>query len=127
MRPAGPSANRPLGAGGEGRHRSSARQLTFATGYVALGLLGLTLLVGPANPVLRRRNPVSSHLRRDVGTWTAIASAVHVIFGFQVHGGGRLADFLDHSRGRRPSWHGRGHAPTLEAAATGRRPCSHPD
>ncbi|MEX2542252.1 MAG: ferric reductase-like transmembrane domain-containing protein [Trueperaceae bacterium] len=62
------------------------RQWTVATGYVALGLLGLTLLIGPANLLLRRRNPVSSYLRRDVGTWTAVASVVHVIFGFQVHG-----------------------------------------
>ena len=38
-----------------------------ATGYVATGLLALTLLVGPANLLLRRRNPISSYLRRDAG------------------------------------------------------------
>jgi sulfoxide reductase heme-binding subunit YedZ len=78
------------------RHRSFARQFTLATGYVALGLLTLTLLIGPANLLLRRRNPVSSHLRRDVGAWTAIGSVVHVIFGLQVHGGGQISDFLDY-------------------------------
>lgn len=78
------------------RHRSSTRQLTLATGYVGLGLLALTLLIGPANLMLRQRNPVSSHLRRDVGTWTAIASVVHVIFGLQVHGGGRISAFLNY-------------------------------
>jgi sulfoxide reductase heme-binding subunit YedZ len=62
----------------------SVSQLVVATGYVALGLLGLTLLIGPANLLLRKRNPVSSYLRRDVGAWTAIASVVHVILGFQV-------------------------------------------
>jgi hypothetical protein len=36
------------------------RPLTFITGYIATGLLALTLLLGPANLVLRRRNPVSS-------------------------------------------------------------------
>jgi sulfoxide reductase heme-binding subunit YedZ len=69
--------------------------LTVATGYVALGLLGLTLLVGPANLLLRRRNPVSSYLRRDLGTWTAIFSVIHVIVGFQVRGGSGAFGFLD--------------------------------
>jgi sulfoxide reductase heme-binding subunit YedZ len=78
------------------RHRSVARRFTLASGYVATGLLALTLLIGPANLLLRRRNPVSNHLRRDAGTWTAIASVVHVIVGLQVHGGGRLRDFLDY-------------------------------
>ena len=61
-------------------------QFTTATGYIALGLLALTLLIGPANLLLRKRNPLSNYLRRDVGTWTAIASVIHVIAGFFVHG-----------------------------------------
>lgn len=72
------------------------RQLTVATGYLALGLLALTLLIGPANLLLRKRNPVSSYLRRDLGMWTAIASVAHVIFGLQVHGTGRISGFLDY-------------------------------
>ncbi len=76
--------------------RSLVRQFTVATGYVALGLLGLTLLIDPANLLLRRRNPVSNYLSRDVGTWAAIGSVVHVILGLQVHGGGRISDFLDY-------------------------------
>jgi sulfoxide reductase heme-binding subunit YedZ len=75
--------------------RSFGRRLSVATGYVALGLLALTLLIGPANLLRRRRNPVSSYLRRDVGTWTALFSVVHVIYGLQLHGSGRLSDFLD--------------------------------
>lgn len=70
------------------------RGFTVATGYVATGLLALTLLIGPANLLLRRRNPVSGYLRRDVGTWTAIFSVVHVIYGLQVHGTGQLSGFL---------------------------------
>jgi methionine sulfoxide reductase heme-binding subunit len=72
----------------------SNRGFTVATGYLALGLLGLTLLIGPANLLVRRRNPVSSYLRRDVGAWTALFSVVHVIYGLQVHD--RLADFLNY-------------------------------
>jgi methionine sulfoxide reductase heme-binding subunit len=75
--------------------RISMSQLTVATGYVALGLLGLTLLIGPANLLLRRRNPISSYLRRDVGAWTAIFSVVHVILGLQLHSRGLLG-FLDY-------------------------------
>jgi sulfoxide reductase heme-binding subunit YedZ len=69
-------------------------QSTSATGDLALVLLGLTLLIGPANLLLRRRNPVSSYLRRDVGTWTAIASVVHVILAFGVDGRGQILDFF---------------------------------
>lgn len=69
---------------------------TVATGYVATLLLALTLLIGPANLLLRRRNPVSSYLRRDLGTWTAIFSVVHVIVGFQVRGDSGVLRFLDY-------------------------------
>lgn len=68
------------------QNRLLMARFTTATGYVALGLLALTLLIGPANLLLRRRNPISSYLRRDVGTWTAIVSVVHMIAGFFVHG-----------------------------------------
>lgn len=78
------------------QHRSFARQITFAIGYVALALVALTLLIGPANLLLGKRNPVSSSLRRDAGVWAALASIAHVVFGLQVHGSGRLAGFLDY-------------------------------
>jgi methionine sulfoxide reductase heme-binding subunit len=71
----------------------SESQMTKATGYVATGLIALTLLIGPANLLLRRRNPLSSYLRRDVGMWAAIFSAVHVIFALQLHGDGQILDF----------------------------------
>jgi len=76
--------------------RLTRARLTTATGYVATGLLALTLVIGPANLLRRRRNPVSSYLRRDVGAWTAIFSVVHVILGLQVHGSGQLSGFLSY-------------------------------
>jgi sulfoxide reductase heme-binding subunit YedZ len=76
------------------------QRLTVATGYIATGLLALTLLVGPANLLLRKRNPVSSYLRRDVGMWTAGFSVVHVILGLQVHSAGQLSAFLNYFFGR---------------------------
>ncbi|MGH9383597.1 MAG: ferric reductase-like transmembrane domain-containing protein [Vicinamibacterales bacterium] len=73
------------------------QQLTVATGYLGVGLLAVTLLLGPANLLLRRRNPVSSYLRRDVGIWTAIFSVVHVILALLIHishGSGLISSFL---------------------------------
>jgi sulfoxide reductase heme-binding subunit YedZ len=78
------AANGMHGGGGTGRSFESA--FTLATGYVATVLLGLTLLVGPANLMLRRRMPVSTPLARDVGTWATITSLAHVIVGLKVHG-----------------------------------------
>ena len=72
----------------------SIRQLASPTGDVALVLLAVTLLIGPANLLFRRRNPVNSYLRRDVGMWTGIFSIVHVIIGFQGHSGGAFG-FVD--------------------------------
>jgi DMSO/TMAO reductase YedYZ heme-binding membrane subunit len=74
------------GGGGGGSFLGlGVRRFTFATGYVATGLLALTLLIGPGKLLLRRRNPVSDYLTRDVGTWAAITSVVHVLFGLEVH------------------------------------------
>jgi len=70
-------------------------QFVAATGYVALALLATTLLIGPLNLLLRRRNPVSSYLRRDLGAWTAFASIVHTVLGFQIHGSGGFFSFID--------------------------------
>ena len=67
-------------------HRRFIARLTTGTGYVALGLLAITLLIGPANLLLGKRNPVSSNLRRDLGFWTAVVSVGHVVAGFGVHG-----------------------------------------
>jgi sulfoxide reductase heme-binding subunit YedZ len=73
----------------------SIQRLASPTGDVALVFLAVTLLIGPANLVLRRRNPANSYLRRDIGTWTAIWSIVHVIVSFQGHGGG-VFGFVDY-------------------------------
>lgn len=68
------------------QHRMFIARATTATGYIALGLLAFTLLIGPANLLLHRRNPLSNYLRRDAGAWAAIVSVVHTIIGLQLHG-----------------------------------------
>jgi sulfoxide reductase heme-binding subunit YedZ len=80
----------------DGHMRSIVPQLTVATGYVALGLLALTLLVGPVNLWLGRRVPVSNYLSRDAGIWAAAFSLVHTIVALLAHtnGNGLIASFL---------------------------------
>lgn len=67
-----PASHAPAQAPGAGhggpplaaiQERLSAARLTVATGYVATGLLAVTLTIGPANLLLRQRNPVSSWSR----------------------------------------------------------------
>lgn len=71
------------------------RRYSTATGYIALVLLGLTLLVGPANLLLRKRTPLSSYLARDIGICAAIASVAHVVFGFLVkHVDGKILSYF---------------------------------
>lgn len=62
---------------------------SFATAYPALLFLTLSLLIGPWNLLLKRRNPVSSDLRRDVGIWAGIFCLVHSAIGQCVHLRGR--------------------------------------
>ena len=76
-------------------HGPSVERLVFASGYIALGLVVLTLLIGPVNLMLHRRVPISNYLSRDVGTWAVIFSVIHVIVLLLAHddGGGLVASF----------------------------------
>ncbi len=60
-------------------------RLSLATGYVALALLVMTLSIGAFNVLRKKRNPVSTDWRRDVGIWCALVSLVHFIVGWNVH------------------------------------------
>ncbi|MGD2070035.1 MAG: ferric reductase-like transmembrane domain-containing protein [Gemmatimonadota bacterium] len=59
--------------------------LSMGSAYASLALLALTLLLGPWNVVRHRPNPVSTHLRRDIGIWAGLMATVHVVMGLQVH------------------------------------------
>jgi sulfoxide reductase heme-binding subunit YedZ len=60
---------------------------SMATGYTSLILAGITLSIGPLNVIGKRRNPVSSDLRRDVGIWSGFVGIAHIVIGIQVHMG----------------------------------------
>lgn len=64
-------------------------KLSFATAYVSLGLLAVTLLIGPWNVLRRARNPVSGDLRRDIGIWAGVIGFAHALVGQNVHLRGR--------------------------------------
>ena len=67
---------------------------SLSTAYVSLLLLAGTLLPGALNVLAKRRNPISSDLRRDLGIWCGIFALIHVAVGLQVHMGSMLLYFV---------------------------------
>lgn len=65
-------------------------RLSMGSAYAGLGLMAVTLLVGPWNVLRNRPNPVSTNLRRDIGIWAGILGLFHVVVGLQVHMGGQI-------------------------------------
>lgn len=63
--------------------------ITYATGYIGFTLLGVSLLLGPINLMLKRKNPVSTYLRRDIGIFGGILALVHSVVGLFMHFTGR--------------------------------------
>ncbi len=80
---------------------ASFKPLSLGLAYASLGLLLLTLVIGPWMVIRAGRMPVNTMFRRDVGIWAAMTGCLHVVFGLQSHYGGRIARFffLD-----RPTW-----------------------
>lgn len=65
-------------------------RLSFSSAYPALGLLGLTLMIGPWKFLKRRRMVVASmDLRRDIGIWAGLAAVFHAVVGNFEHLRGR--------------------------------------
>lgn len=61
---------------------------SMASGYAALALIGLSLIIGPINVLRGRTNPLNIRLRRDIGIWGGVLGLVHTVAGLQVHMGG---------------------------------------
>jgi methionine sulfoxide reductase heme-binding subunit len=70
-------------------YRDVYARASFATAYPALVLLTVSLLIGPWKVLRKRRNPISSDLRRDIGIWAALLSITHSVIGQNVHLRGR--------------------------------------
>jgi len=52
-------------------------------------LLAVTLLLGPINLILKHKNPLSTHIRRDIGIYGGILGVIHSLIGLFVHFTGR--------------------------------------
>ena len=65
-------------------------RISLAAAYVAMGLLAVTLSLGPLNILRGRSSPVSFDQRRDFGIWSAVLGVAHTAFGLTVHFTGRM-------------------------------------
>jgi sulfoxide reductase heme-binding subunit YedZ len=74
--------------------KDSIFRASMATAYVALGLLGVTLAIGPLAALRGRRYPVSTDIRRDVGIWSGVVGLTHVFVGLQVHLRGKMWEYF---------------------------------
>lgn len=63
--------------------------ITLVSGYISFFLLAISLLLGPVNLILKRKNPVSTYIRRDIGIFGGILAVVHSVVGLFVHFTGR--------------------------------------
>src|SRR3954471_19856230 len=64
-------------------------RLSFATAYIALVLLSLTLMIGPWKLFAGERPATSFDFRRDIGIWAGLTGVFHAVIGQFVHLRGR--------------------------------------
>ena len=55
--------------------------ITDTTGYISLFLIVVSLVVGPVNLLLKRKNPVLTYIRRDIEIYGGVLAVVHSITG----------------------------------------------
>ncbi|MBA4410227.1 MAG: hypothetical protein C0397_12475 [Odoribacter sp.] len=65
--------------------RDTITFITGASGYISLILITLSLLIGPFNLVFRRKNPISTYFRRDIGITGGVLAVIHSVAGLFVH------------------------------------------
>jgi sulfoxide reductase heme-binding subunit YedZ len=70
--------------------RDFISKVSLGSAYPALFLTAAALLFGPFNVLLRKPNPVSFDLRRDLAIWAGIAALAHTAVGLNVHLRGRM-------------------------------------
>jgi sulfoxide reductase heme-binding subunit YedZ len=64
-------------------------RLSFASAWLALALLALTLAIGPWRTLRGKAPAVSLDLRRDIGIWAGMVGLFHAVVGQCVHLRGR--------------------------------------
>ncbi len=66
-------------------NRDTITFITQATGYISIIILSTSLIIGPANIILKIKNPISTYLRRDISIIGGILAVIHSITGLFVH------------------------------------------
>jgi sulfoxide reductase heme-binding subunit YedZ len=56
-----------------------------ATGFISITVLSISLIIGPLNLLLKRKNPVSTYFRRDISMAGGFLALIHSITGLFVH------------------------------------------
>jgi sulfoxide reductase heme-binding subunit YedZ len=83
--------------------------ISIGTGYYAILLIAITLLIGPYKLLRQRKNPVNIDLRRDIGIWAGINILIHVFCSLQLFEKGEfLLYFLTENGGVRTDQFGLG-------------------
>jgi len=70
--------------------RAQWPRLSLASAYAALLLLAVTFALGPYYFFVKRREPVSTHLRRDFAIWGGALALGHTLLGLQAHFHGKM-------------------------------------
>lgn len=68
--------------------------ITDVSGYIAIVLLSISLIIGAINVVMKRKNPVSSYFRRDIGISGGILAVIHSTTGLFVHMRGNMWQYF---------------------------------
>lgn len=68
--------------------------LADASGYLAIVIIVISLIIGSVNILLKRKNPTSTYLRRDIGITAGILTVIHSISGLFVHLRGNMWQYF---------------------------------
>ena len=72
------------------KNRDTIQFIADVTGYISVFLLAVSLLLGSINLLFKRRNPVSTYIRRDIGIFGGLLALVHSVTGLFVHLRGKM-------------------------------------
>lgn len=65
--------------------RDAITFITQASGYISILIISISLMVGPMNIMLNRKNPVSTYFRRDISITGGVLAIIHSVAGLFVH------------------------------------------
>ena len=68
--------------------------ITDVSGYISIFLLLASLVLGSINLLLKRKNPVSTYLRRDIGIFGGSLAVIHSGVGLFVHLRGKMWQYF---------------------------------